>query len=63
MTKPKRERRSKFGPTDKKPEPLEIEVSFTLSKPPPPPFIGTPPVPQPAKKTDGPEHPPIIFRF
>jgi len=63
MPKPKREHRRKSVSSDAKHEPVEIEVRFSLSKPPPPPFIGTPPLPKPAKKTDGSEPPPVIFRL
>jgi hypothetical protein len=63
MAKPKRERRSKSVPSSDKREPLEVEVRFSLSKPPPPPFIVTPSAPQPAKKADGTEPPPLTFRL
>jgi hypothetical protein len=63
MEKPKRERRGKSVPTPEKHEPLEVEIRFTLSKPPPPPFIVTSKPPPPPKKADGPEPPPVIFRF
>lgn len=63
MAKPKRVRRSKSVSSEEKREPLEVEVRFSLSKPPPPPFIGTPEAPQPAKKADGPEPSPLIFRL
>jgi len=63
MAKPKRERRSKSVPSSDKREPLEVEVRFSLSKPPPPPFIVTRETAQPVKKADGPELPPLTFRL
>jgi len=63
MAKPKRDRQRKSVPSKEKHEPLEVEVRFTLSKPAPPPFIVTRETAQPAKKADGPERPPLTFRF
>jgi len=63
MPKPKSHRRRKSVSNDEKREPLEIEVRFCAPAPPPPAFPGTEVAPQPAKKTDGTERPPLIFRF
>jgi hypothetical protein len=63
MAKPKRDRRSKSVSTPEKHQPLEVEVRFSLAKPPPPPFIVTRETAQPAKKADGPERPPLTFHL
>jgi len=63
MTKPKRERRRKSISSNEKHEPVEVEVRFSVSKLPPPPFIVTRETVEPARKADGPEPPPIVFRL
>jgi len=63
MPRPKSDRRRKSASKDEKHEPLEIEVRFCAPTPPPLGFPGAEVAPQPAKKTDGPERPPLIFRF
>jgi hypothetical protein len=63
MVKPKRERQRKSAPKTEERESIEIEVRFCLPDPPPPAFPGTKPADTTAKKADGPERPPVIFRF
>lgn len=63
MPKPKIDRRRKSASKDEKREPLEIEVRFCAPAPPPPAFPGTEVAAPPAKKRDGPERPPLIFRL
>lgn len=63
MPKPKSDRRRKSAFKNEKREPIEIEVRFDAPAPPPLAFPGTKVAALPAKKTDGPERPPLIFRF
>jgi hypothetical protein len=63
MAKPKRKPRTKSVSTEEKREPLEIVVNFSLPDPPPLAFPGAKPTDTTAKKADGPDLPPVIFRF
>lgn len=63
MAKPKSDRRRKSVSKEEKREPIEIEVRFDAPAPPPLAFPGTEAAVPPAKKSDGPERPPLIFRF
>lgn len=63
MARPKSDRRRKSASKEKKPDSLEIEVRFDAPAPPPLAFPGTTVTAPPAKKSDGPKRPPLIFRF
>lgn len=63
MAKPKNDRRRKSVSEEAKREPIEIEVRFDAPAPSPLAFPGTEVTGPPAKKSDGPKRPPLIFRF